>query len=203
VTDPWQADLPGMIHDLAESGVAGPETFQVEGSSLRLENPEILPAVLVFLREDSRHRYRQLVDVCGVDYGPGAQRSAGRFDVVYHLLGVHHNRRVRLKTGVSDGGSVPTASRVFAAAGWWEREVFDMYGVPFAGHPDLRRILTDEGFEGYPLRKDFPLSGFYQVRYDPRARNVVREPVQLDQPFRDFSHVSPWKGDPDRHMRSS
>ena len=146
-------------------------------------------SVLTFLRDDSNCRFRQLIYVTAVDH---PERGA-RFDVVYHLLSVHQNQRVRLKLQVEEGAAVPTVSGLFPTANWFEREVFDMFGIPFADHPDLRRLLTDYGFEGYPLRKDFPVTGFVQVRYDDEQKRVVNEPVKLTQEFRSFDFLSPWE----------
>ncbi len=146
--------------------------------------------VLTFLRDDSKCRLETLVDICGVDH-PG---RAKRFDVVYHLLSMRENFRVRIKIAIEEGAEVPSAVSVFPCANWYEREAFDMYGILFSGHPDLRRILTDYGFEGHPLRKDFPLSGHVQCRYDEELRRVVYEPVSLTQEYRDFDNMSPWEG---------
>jgi NADH-quinone oxidoreductase subunit C len=132
----------------------------------------------------------QLIDICGVDY---PNRDC-RFDVVYQLLSLRHNVRVRVKVGVKDGFLVPTIIPLFPAANWWEREAWDMFGIRFSDHPDLRRILTDYGFEGHPLRKDFPLTGYVEVRYDPDRQGVVYEPDHLNQAFRTFDFESPWEG---------
>ncbi|MEI6985814.1 MAG: NADH-quinone oxidoreductase subunit C [Rhodospirillaceae bacterium] len=145
--------------------------------------------VLTFLRDDSRCLFQQLVDVCGVDW-PSAE---DRLEVVYNLLSLKHNRRIRLKLSTRDGVQVPSATVVFSGANWFEREVWDMYGVMFSGHPDLRRILTDYGFEGHPLRKDFPLTGYVEMRYDDQLKRVVYEPVKLPQDFRSFDFLSPWE----------
>jgi len=147
-------------------------------------------AVLNFLRKDASCRFRQLMDITAVDY---PQRQP-RFDVVYHLLSMHHNQRVRLAAPLAEDAAMPSAISVFPNANWYEREVFDMFGIPFADHPDLRRILTDYGFSGHPLRKDFPLTGFVQVRYDDERKRVVNEPVHLTQEFRSFDFTSPWEG---------
>jgi NADH-quinone oxidoreductase subunit C len=136
--------------------------------------------------------FKILVDLCGVDW---PQRSK-RFDVVYHLLSLTRNARIRVKAQVGEGESIPSIISVYPAAGWFERETFDMYGVPFDGHPDMRRILTDYGFSGYPLRKDFPLTGYVELRYDDELKRVVYQPVQLVQEFRDFDFMSPWEGAP-------
>jgi NADH-quinone oxidoreductase subunit C len=146
--------------------------------------------VLTFLRDDTGCLFKQLMDICGVDY-PGRER---RFEVVYHLLSLKHNQRVRVKVDTDEDTAVPTATTVFSAAGWFEREVWDMYGVVFSGNPDLRRILTDYGFEGHPLRKDFPLTGYVEMRYDDEQKRCVYEPVKLTQDFRNFDFLSPWEG---------
>ena len=146
--------------------------------------------VLTFLRDDTGCLFKQLVDLCGVDW-PGREQ---RFDVVYHMLSMKHNQRVRVKVATDEETAVPSITGIFSAAGWFEREVWDMYGVTFSGHPDLRRILTDYGFEGHPLRKDFPLTGYVEMRYDDEAKRVVYEPVKLTQDFRSFDFLSPWEG---------
>jgi NADH-quinone oxidoreductase subunit C len=142
------------------------------------------------LRDDPALRFVSFIDLCGVDY-PGRER---RFDVVYHLLSPYRNRRVRLKVQADETTPVPSIIAVFPAANWFEREAYDLYGILFSGHPDLRRILTDYGFEGHPLRKDFPLTGFVEVRYDDEQGRVVYEPVKLQQEFRNFDFLSPWEG---------
>jgi NADH-quinone oxidoreductase subunit C len=147
---------------------------------------------LTFLRDDPACAFKVLIDVCGVDY----PNRARRFDVVYHLLSLSKNQRIRVKVETDENTPVPTAVSVFPAANWFERETFDMYGVVFEGHPDLRRLLTDYGFSGHPLRKDFPLTGFVEVRYDDEQKRVVYEPVKLVQEFRDFDFMSPWEGAP-------
>lgn len=146
--------------------------------------------VATFLRDDPKCRFISFVDVCGVDY-PAREF---RFDVVYHLLSPHLNQRIRIKLEADDVTPVPSICDVFAGANWFEREVYDLYGVLFSGHPDLRRILTDYGFDGHPLRKDFPLTGFVEVRYDEERKRVVYEPVTLAQEFRSFDYLSPWEG---------
>ena len=148
--------------------------------------------VLKFLKDDPRCRFEQLIDLCGVDY---PERDP-RFDVVYHLLSMSHNCRLRLRIGVNDDQPVPSAVEVYPSAGWWEREAWDLYGIYFAGNPDLRRLLTDYGFDGHPLRKDFPLTGYVEVRYDSEQKRVVYEPVKLTQEFRSFDFLSPWEGAP-------
>ncbi len=151
---------------------------------------EDLVRVLHFLRDNANCQFKQLVDVCGVDY-PEREK---RFEVVYQLLSLKYNKRVRVKVRASEDSLVPSVVKVFSSANWLEREVFDMYGVHFDGHPDLRRILTDYGFDGYPLRKDFPLTGYTEVRYDDDKKSIVYEPVKLDQEYRHFDFSSPWEG---------
>jgi NADH-quinone oxidoreductase subunit C len=136
--------------------------------------------------------FATLIDICGVDW----PQRAKRFDVVYHLLSMKNNSRVRVKLQTDENTPVPTIVRLFPGANWFERETFDMYGITFADHPDLRRILTDYGFSGYPLRKDFPLTGFVELRYDDELKRVVYRPVQLVQEFREFDFMSPWEGAP-------
>ena len=147
-------------------------------------------SVLTFLRDDAECRFVCFIDICGADY-PEREK---RFDVVYHLLSPYANSRIRVKVQADEDTQVPSAIPVFPAANWYERETFDLYGVLFAGHPDLRRILTDYGFSGHPLRKDFPLTGHVEVRYDDEAKRVVYEPVKLVQEFRNFDYLSPWEG---------
>ncbi len=142
------------------------------------------------LREDARFGFINLTDVCGVDW-PSREK---RFDVVYHLLSPRQNVRLRLKLMTDADTPVPSITPVFPGADWFEREAYDLYGIVFSGHPDLRRILTDYGFDGHPLRKDFPLTGFVEVRYDDERKRVVYEPVKLAQEFRDFDFLSPWEG---------
>lgn len=150
----------------------------------------LLPKVCLRLRDDATCLFRQCTDICGVDY-PGRPR---RFDVVYHLLSFKHNLRLRLKIETDEETPVPSVGDIWPSALWYERECWDLYGVFFSGHPDLRRLLTDYGFEGHPLRKDFPLSGFVEPRYDSEQRRVVYEPVKLVQEYRSFDFTSPWEG---------
>ncbi len=145
--------------------------------------------VLSFLRDDSACHFKCLMDVCGVDY-PG---RGERLEVVYNLLSLRHNQRIRIKLTTDEETPVPSVTGVFNSAGWWEREAWDLYGIYFSDHPDLRRILTDYGFEGHPMRKDFPLTGFVEMRYDEAQKRVVYEPVQLTQEFRRFDFMSPWE----------
>jgi len=151
---------------------------------------EAIVRVLQFLRDDPSFRFDVLVDICGVDYPDRVER----LEVVYNLLSLTHNRRIRLKVTTDEQTPVPSATSVYSAAGWFERECWDLLGVYFADHPDLRRILTDYGFEGHPLRKDFPLTGYVEVRYDEEQKRVVYEPVKLKQEFRSFDFLSPWEG---------
>ena len=146
--------------------------------------------VLIFLRDDSRCLFKVLVDLCGVDYPDRPER----FEVVYNLLSLKHNRRVRVKLATDEDSPVPSVTGVFSTAGWFEREAWDLFGIYFSDHPDLRRILTDYGFEGHPMRKDFPLTGYVEVRYDEDQKRVVYEPVKLKQEFRNFDFLSPWEG---------
>jgi NADH-quinone oxidoreductase subunit C len=147
-------------------------------------------AAVKTLRDDERCRYFSIIDITAIDW-PGRER---RFDVVYHFLSPSHNRRIRVKIEVGEAKPVPSIIGVFPGADWFEREVYDLYGVPFTGHPDMRRLLTDYGFEGHPLRKDFPLTGFVEVRWDDEQKRVVYEPVRLAQEFRNFDFLSPWEG---------
>ncbi len=149
-----------------------------------------LVGLLTFLRDDPKCLFKQLIDICGVDW-PEREK---RFDVVYNLLSLKNNQRIRIKVMTDESTPVPSAAPVFSAAGWFERETYDLYGVWFADHPDLRRILTDYGFEGHPLRKDFPLTGFVELRWDDVQKRVVYEPVKLTQEFRRFDFLSPWEG---------
>ena len=149
-----------------------------------------IPAILLALREESGGGFTQLTDLTAVDYPDRPKR----FELVYQLLSVGLNQRVRIAARVADGEVAPSVSHIYSSAVWAEREVWDMYGVFFSGHPDLRRLLTDYGFEGHPLRKDFPLTGTVETRYDERLGRVVYEPVSLQQEFRDFDFASPWEG---------
>jgi NADH-quinone oxidoreductase subunit C len=147
-------------------------------------------ALLTFLRDDPRCQFISFIDLCGVDY----PERAKRFDVVIHLLSPKANTRIRVKVAVGEDETIASATSVFIGADWFEREAYDMYGILFSGHPDLRRLLTDYGFEGFPLRKDFPTTGYVEVRYDDTVKRVVYEPVQLRQEFRNFDFLSPWEG---------
>lgn len=149
-----------------------------------------LVEAVTFLRDDPRLAFVNFTDLCGADYPAREQR----FEVVVHLLSPKHNTRIRVKAMTDERTAVPSLTGVFPSADWFEREAYDMYGILFTGHPDLRRLLTDYGFQGYPLRKDFPLTGFVEVRYDDEAKRVVYEPVKLPQEFRAFDFLSPWEG---------
>jgi NADH-quinone oxidoreductase subunit C len=152
--------------------------------------PEDIVAVARFLRDDERCQYRSIIDITAIDW-PGREP---RFDVVYHFLSPFQNRRIRIKLEADETTAVPSLVEVFPGAAWFEREAYDLYGVRFAGNPDMRRLLTDYGFEGHPLRKDFPLTGHVEVRYDDEQKRVVYEPVRLTQEFRNFDFLSPWEG---------
>ena len=149
-----------------------------------------LPGVLKFLHDDPKCAFTVLCDICGVDHPDRPQR----FEVVYNLLSMQLNQRIRIKVDTDEEQPVPSAVELFSSAGWWEREAWDLFGIYFAENPDLRRILTDYGFEGHPLRKDFPLTGYVEVRYDEDQKAVVYEPVRLQQEFRSFDFLSPWEG---------
>jgi NADH-quinone oxidoreductase subunit C len=167
---------------LASTIAYGELTIEVE--------PSQIAKVLHFLHDDGECRFVCFIDICGADY-PEREK---RFDVVYHLLSPYKNQRIRVKVRTDEETPVPSVISVFPAADWYERETFDLYGVLFTGHPDLRRILTDYGFSGHPLRKDFPLTGHVEVRYDDEQKRVVYEPVKLVQEFRKFDYLSPWEG---------
>jgi len=151
---------------------------------------EDIVRVATFLRDDPQCRFVCFIDICGADY-PAREK---RFDVVYHFLAPHHNRRIRVKVETDEVTPVPSLVEVWPASNWFEREAYDLYGILFSGHPDLRRILTDYGFEGHPLRKDLPMTGYVEVRYDDGQGRVVYEPVKLSQEFRNFDFLSPWEG---------
>jgi NADH-quinone oxidoreductase subunit C len=176
------AALPGSI--MSHTITQGELTAEVVATDIL--------QVLNWLRDNPACPFEQLIDVCGVDW-PSRPR---RFDVVYHLLSVSGNARIRVKAAVDENTSVASAVGLFPAASWFERETFDMYGIAFSDHPDMRRILTDYGFSGHPLRKDFPLTGYVEVHYDEELKRVVYRPVKLVQEFRDFDFMSPWEGAP-------
>ncbi|HKY18862.1 MAG TPA: NADH-quinone oxidoreductase subunit C [Rhizomicrobium sp.] len=182
------ASLSESIKSALGSAVAGVTLSRGE-LTVDVQAADILK-VMVHLRNSED--FKILVDLCGTDW----PQRAKRFDVVYHLLSLTKNARIRVKAQVGEGESIASIIGVYPAAGWFERECFDMYGVAFADHPDMRRILTDYGFSGYPLRKDFPLTGYVELRYDDELKRVVYQPVQLVQEFRDFDFMSPWEGAP-------
>jgi NADH-quinone oxidoreductase subunit C len=185
------SDLKDLGDYIAASlGEAITDMAVTYGELTVLARAEDVVRVVTFLRDDQRCRFVSFVDICGADY-PGRER---RFDVVYHFLSPYLNHRIRLKVEADETTAVPSLVGVFPAANWFEREVYDLYGVLFSGHPDLRRILTDYGFEGHPLRKDFPMTGFVEVRYDEAQGRVVYQPVSLSQEFRNFDFLSPWEG---------
>jgi len=173
----------GLGAELSERHVAFGELTLVVAA-------EHLLSVVKFLRDDPRCQFHNLIDICGVDY-PARDM---RFDVVIHLQSLTLNHRIRIKVRTDETTAVPSLVDLFPSANWYEREAFDLYGILFSGHPDLRRILTDYGFTGHPLRKDFPLTGFVEVRYDDEAKRVVYDPVKLQQEYRDFDFQSPWEG---------
>ncbi|HRO03908.1 MAG TPA: NADH-quinone oxidoreductase subunit C [Terricaulis sp.] len=172
-----------MTHAIEAQAVAA-------GELTLLVRADQIVSVLTFLRDDPRCRFTTLIDLCGADY---PQRPK-RFDVVYHLLSMQLNQRIRVKLETDEETPVASIAGVWPCADWFEREAFDMYGILFSGHPDLRRILTDYGFQGFPLRKEFPLSGHVEVRYDAEQKRVIYEPVKLNQAFRNFDFLSPWEG---------
>ena len=161
-----------------------------DGQIILRTTPLVLVNLLTSLRDDEAASFNQLIDLTAVDYPDKPER----FEMVYQLLSMKNNMRLRVMMSVTEGQAVPSIVGIFKAANWAEREVWDMFGIFFAGHPDLRRLLTDYGFEGHPLRKDFPLTGNVEVRYDDTLRRVVNEPVSLVQEFRDFDFLSPWEG---------
>lgn len=181
-------DLAGYVRERLGARVSD-AVISFGELTLHVEAADIID-VLTFLRNDVQCQFVSIIDICGADY-PQRER---RFDVVYHLLSPRQNLRVRIKVETDEDTPVPSATSVYPGADWFERETYDLYGVLFTGHPDLRRILTDYGFEGHPLRKDFPLTGFVEVRYDDEVKRVVYEPVELKQEFRNFDFLSPWEG---------
>ena len=174
-----------------QNGAPGVLTNEVAFGELTLvADAGSIITLALYLRDDPSCQFTTLVDICGVDY-PAREK---RFEVVYHFLSMKLNQRIRGKVLADETNPVPSLVSVYPAANWFEREAFDMYGILFSGHPDLRRLLTDYGFSGYPLRKDFPLTGHVEVRYDPEQKRVVYEPVVLRQEYRNFDFLSPWEG---------
>ena len=165
--------------------------FVLDHNQLTLfAKPKEIYGLLSFLRDDSKCLFKVLIDICGIDY----PEKNKRFQVVYHLLSLRLNQRIRVKVELEENDLIPSIVEIFSAANWYERETWDLYGIMFSGHPDLRRLLTDYGFEGHPLRKDFPLTGYVEVRYDEEQKRVVYEPVKLAQAYRNFDFLSPWEG---------
>jgi len=187
------SDIAQLAEKLAGAlGAALTERKLMMGELTLIVAPDRVLEVLKHLKDDPECEFKILVDLCGNDW-PGREK---RFDVVYHLLSLTRNMRIRVKAMLGEGEAIKSAIALYPAAGWFEREAFDMYGIAFEDHPDLRRILTDYGFSGYPLRKDFPLTGYVELRYDEELKRVVYQPVQLVQEFRDFDFMSPWEGAP-------
>jgi len=199
IADPDQASALSDLAEILGLSLADDiiEAAVIDGAlTVAVQRPSITK-VLKFLRDDTNCQFTQLVDLCAVDFPEREER----FDIVYHLLSMNHNLRIRVKVTASEEAAVPTASKVFSCANWFEREVWDMYGVFFSDHPDLRRILTDYGFDGHAQRKDFPLTGYVEVRYDEEQKRVVYEPVKLTQDFRSFDFMSPWEGAEHAHQQ--
>ncbi len=181
----------GVLAVTLSTSVAGVSGAAIEQGELVVHTDRAsLLALMTRLRDDPRFAFEQMMDLCGVDFPARAER----FDVVYNLLSVTLNQRIRVVVTTDEIEPVPSVHRIWPCATWWERECYDLFGVLFSGQPDLRRILTDYGFEGHPLRKDFPLTGYVEVRYDVDRRAVVYEPVKLTQDLRDFDFESPWEG---------
>ena len=183
------------VHDLEKTVNSG-LTTNVKRSEINFNqlfidvDVEDIISTILFLKTNEKCRFRQLIDITAVDY---PQREK-RFKIVYLLLSHENNLRIIINTNIDEKETVPSITKIFPSANWMEREVFDMYGISFKDHPDLRRILTDYGFDGYPLRKDFPLTGHIEVRYSEEKKKVISEPVKLDQEYRDFDFESPWEG---------
>ncbi|MCX8505879.1 MAG: NADH-quinone oxidoreductase subunit C [Alphaproteobacteria bacterium] len=191
MTDTKTPGFDDLLTALAQNFAEGAVTPHfAKGECSLTTTPQYLLPLLTWLRDDKSAQFSTLIDICGVDY----PEEHLRFQIVYHLLSMRHNRRVRVKIATDAATPVPSCLGLFPSANWFERETWDMYGVMFAGHPDLRRILTDYGFEGHPLRKDFPLTGYVEVRYDDEQKRVIYEPVKLTQEFRSFDFESPWEG---------
>jgi NADH-quinone oxidoreductase subunit C len=187
---PTEDALAALGQRLVADSAGALTGFAVAHGELNLSaNTGRIVEALTHLRDHAESRCEQLIDLCGVDYPD----RAARFEVVYHLLSLAKNHRLRVKAPVAEGAAAPTITSVYPCADWFEREAFDMYGIGFAGHPDLRRLLTDYGFQGHPLRKDFPMTGYVEVRYDDEQKRVVYEPVKITE-FRAFDFLSPWEG---------
>jgi len=188
LSDDSLIDLAEYISEKLEKYVSSCEF--INGELVINAKPDDICKVLQFLRDDRECAFTTLIDLCGVDF---PDRSS-RFEVVYCLLSIRQNNRARVRIAVDDGQIIPSVTELFKSAGWYEREVWDMYGILFSGNNDLRRILTDYGFDGHPQRKDFPLTGYVELRYDNEQKRVVYEPVKLAQDFRNFDYLSPWEG---------
>ena len=187
--------MPITVHDLEKTVNSGLTTTikksEINFGQLFVDvEIENLTSVILFLKTNKKCKFKQLIDITAVDY-PEKEK---RFKIVYLLLSHENNLRIVINTEIEEGKTVPSITKIFTSANWMEREVFDMYGISFEDHPDLRRILTDYGFEGYPLRKDFPLTGHTEVRYSEDKKKVISEPVKLEQDYRDFDFESPWEG---------
>jgi NADH-quinone oxidoreductase subunit C len=186
--DPALRDLATYLADAAPNEV-GATVIAHDELSITTQRASLVK-FMTFLRDDSNCQFKVLVDITAVDYPERDER----FEVVYNLLSVALNQRIRIKVTTDETAPVPSVTSVFSTAGWFEREVWDLFGVLFTDHPDLRRLLTDYGFQGHPLRKDFPLTGYVELRYDTEQKRVVYEPVKLTQEFRTFDFISPWEG---------
>ena len=181
-------ELGKYVQDTLGDAVTG-NTMRLGELSVEINRDDVLK-VIKFLRDDVNCQFLTLLDVCGVDYPEDDER----FEIVYHMLSMTHNNRIRIKLRTDEDTPVASVTSLFSSANWWEREIWDLFGVAFIDHPDLRRILTDYGFEGHPLRKAFPLNGYVEVRYDDAQKRIVYEPVKLTQEFRSFDFLSPWEG---------
>ena len=181
-------ELGKYVQDTLGDAVTG-TTMRLGELSIEINRDDVLK-IIKFLRDDVNCQFLTLLDVCGVDYPEDDER----FEIVYHMLSMNHNNRIRIKLRTDEDTPVASVTSLFSSANWWEREIWDLFGVAFIDHPDLRRILTDYGFEGHPLRKDFPLTGYVEVRYDDAQKRIVYEPVKLTQEFRSFDFLSPWEG---------
>jgi NADH-quinone oxidoreductase subunit C len=181
-------ELGKLIAEALGSAVSGFDVIRDE-LTVHASAPAIVE-VATFLRDDAHCQFWSIIDITAVDW----PARANRFDIVYHFLSPRRNRRIRVKLEASEASTVPSIISVYRGASWFERETYDLYGVVFTGHPDMRRLLTDYGFEGHPLRKDFPLTGFVEVRFDDELKRVVYHPVRLTQEFRNFDFLSPWEG---------
>jgi NADH-quinone oxidoreductase subunit C len=181
-------ELGDYISGEAASHVTKSEA--IVGELILWTTPASIVPLLTMLRDDARCQFNMLIDICGVDYPEREQR----FEVVYNLLSLSNNLRIRVKVPTDEATAVPSVASLYRSAGWFEREAWDLFGIYFSDHEDLRRILTDYGFEGHPMRKDFPLTGYVEVRYDEEQKRVVYEKVKLTQEFRTFDFLSPWEG---------